>query len=222
LIENKITWILNGLSEMSDIQQLEQEILQDAQNNAETILKDAKKEADEILSQARSKNKELMQKVEKEKLERQEIEVQRELSRIRIKNKIELENLKESLVQEIFDDSLLKIRQMREQKDERYLNALSELIVLSGTILEGGEMSITLHPSDTGTIDRNSLEAEVAKKTGTSTKLNVSSSEQDLVNGGVISQKGSLTVNNTFNAIFDRRKESIRNKLSSVIFKEGS
>ncbi len=207
---------------MSDIQQLEQEILQDAQNKAENILKEAKKEADEMLSQARSKNKELMQKVEKEKLESQEIEVQRELSRIRIKSKIELENLKESLVQEIFDDSIAKIRQMRKQKDKRYLKALSELVILSGTILEGGEMNVTLHPGDAETIDRNSLEAEVAKKTGTSTKLNISSSEQDFINGGVISKKGSLTVNNTFNAIFDRRKEAIRNKLNSVIFKDES
>ncbi|MHA1995448.1 MAG: V-type ATP synthase subunit E [Candidatus Hodarchaeales archaeon] len=207
---------------MSDIQQLEQEILQDAQNKAENILKEAKKEADEMLSQATSKNKELMQKVEKEKLESQEIEVQRELSRIRIKSKIELENLKESLIQEIFDDSIAKIRQMREQKDKRYLKALSELVVLSGTILEGGEMNVTLHPGDAETIDRNSLEAEVAKKTGTSTKLNISSSEQDFINGGVISKKGFLTVNNTFNAIFDRRKEVIRNKLNSVIFKDES
>ncbi len=207
---------------MSDIQQLEQEILQNAQNNAENILKEAKKEADEILSQAKSKNKELKQKMEKEHLERQEIEVQRELSRIRIKNKIEIENLKESLVQEIFDDSINKIKQMREQKDKRYLNALSDLIVLSGTILEGGEMSITLHPSDAQTIEKNSLEAEIAKKTGTSTKINVSSKEQDLINGGVILQKGSLIVNNTFNAIFDRRKEAIRNKLNSVIFNKGS
>ena len=207
---------------MSDIQQLEQEILQHAQNNAENILKEAKKEADEILSQAKSKNKELKQKMEKEQLERQEIEVQRELSRIRIKNKIEIENLKESLVQEIFDDSINKIKQMREQKDKRYLNALSDLVVLSGTILEGGEMSITLHPSDAQTIEKKSLEAEIAKKTGTTTKINVSSKEQDLINGGVILQKGSLIVNNTFNAIFDRRKEEIRNKLNSVIFTKGS
>ena len=207
---------------MSDIQQLEQEILQDAQTNAETILKEAQKEATGILSQAKSKNEELLKKVEKGKLERQEIEVQRELSRIRIKNKIELENLKESLVQEIFNDSIAKIKMMREKKEKRYLDALSELIVLSGTILEGGEMSITLHPNDEEAIDKNSLEAEIAKKTGTTTKLNVSSSEQDLLNGGVISQKGSLMVNNTFNAVFDRRKDAIRNKLSSVIFTKES
>ncbi len=207
---------------MSDIQQLEQEILQDAQNNAEKILKEAKKEADKILTQAKSENEVLRQKAETERSEREELEVQRELSRIRIKNKIELENFKESLVQEIFDESINKIKLMREQKDQRYLNSISELIVLSGTILEGGEMNITLHPSDTHTIDTNSLEAEIAKKTGTSTKLNLSSSEQDLTNGGIIVQKGSLTVNNTFNAIFDRRKESIRNKLSSIIFGEGS
>ena len=207
---------------MSDIQQLEQEILQDAQTNAETILKEAQKEATGILNQAKSKNEELFKKVEKEKLARQEIEVQRELSRIRIKNKIELENLKESLVQEIFNDSIAKIKMMREKKEKRYLDALSELIVLSGTILEGGEMSITLHPNDEEAIDKNSLEAEIAKKTGTTTKLNVSSSEQDLLNGGVISQKGSLMVNNTFNAVFDRRKDAIRNKLSSVIFTKES
>ncbi|MHA1975961.1 MAG: V-type ATP synthase subunit E [Candidatus Hodarchaeales archaeon] len=207
---------------MSDIQQLEQEILQDAQSNAENILKEAKKEANEILSQAKNKSGEIKRKVEQENREKQEIEVQRELSRIRINNKIELENLKESLVQEIFDDSINKIRSMREQKDQRYLNALSELIILSGTILEGGEMNITLHPDDSEIIDKNSLEAEIAKKTGTTTKLNVSSSEEDLVNGGVISQKGSLIVNNTFNAVFDRRKEAIRNKLSSAIFNEGS
>ncbi len=207
---------------MSDIQQLEQEILQDAQNSAETILKEAKKEADEILNQARSKNSELKEKIEQEKISRQEIEVQRELSRIRIKNKIDLENLKESLVQEIFENSIYRIKEMREQKDQRYSNSLTDLIVVSCSILEGGEMTISLHPSDVQSINTNSLESEIAKKTGTSTKLNVTSSEHDLTNGGVIVQKGPLMVNNTFNAIFDRRKEAIRNRLSSIIFDEES
>jgi vacuolar-type H+-ATPase subunit E/Vma4 len=111
---------------------------------------------------------------------------------------------------------------MREQKNQRYLDSLTDLIVLSCTILEGGEVTISLHPSDIQSINTNSLEAEIGKKTGTSTKLNVSSSEQDLTNGGVIAQKGSLTVNNTFNAIFDRRKEATRNRLNSIIFEEES
>lgn len=222
MIDKKLRLITEGTIKMSDIQQLEQEILQDAQSKANEILNEAQKEAEAIIKQAREESEKLIEKMKKENLQEQETQVQRELSRIRIRSKIQLENIKETLIQEIFNNSMDKIQQMRQQKDQQYMNALTKLIISSGSILEGGNLTIALHPDDTSTIDISFLESEITKQSGNDTHIEISSSEDDAIKGGTILYKGSLAVDNTFEAIFDRRKEIIRNKLNSLIFQNES
>ena len=203
---------------MSDIQQLEQEILQDAQNKANELLKEAKKEAELIRQQAHRKSEELMEKIKKEIIQEQETEIQRELSHIRIRNKIQIENIKETLIQEIIDNSMKQIQKMREQKDQRYLSALKSLIISSGTVLEGGDLSVMVHSDDISSIDKTYLETEITKQSGNETRIKLSSPESSTIKGGTLLYKGSLAINNTFEAIFDRRKEIIRNELNSLLF----
>jgi vacuolar-type H+-ATPase subunit E/Vma4 len=203
---------------MSDIQQLEQEILQDAQNKANEILKDAKKEAELIHQQANKKRKELMEKLDREIIQEQETEIQRELSRIRIRNKIQIENIKESLIQEIINNSMDQIQKMRETKDQKYLSALTNLIITSGKVLEGGDLTVALHSDDITSVDKSYLEAEITRQSGNETHIELSSPKNSTIKGGTMLYKGSLAVDNTFEAIFDRRKEIIRNELNSLIF----
>ena len=203
---------------MSDIQQLEQEILQDAQDKANQVLQEARKEAETIIAQAREESTKLKDKLKKELAQEQETQIQRELSQIRIKSKIQLENLKETLVQEIFDSSMEKIQHMRRNQAQQYTSALTKLIISSGSILEGGELIVELNSDDVTTVNVALLESEITKQSGNETHIEITTSEDNTIKGGTILYKGDLAVDNTFEAIFERRKDIIRNELHSLIF----
>ena len=207
---------------MSDIQQLEQEIILDAQKKADGIIQEAKLESDKIMKQAEEKKSLLLQKINRDLAQEQQIQIQRELSRIRLQNKIELKNLKESLLERIFQESMDQIQKIRQTKDSRYVDALSKIIISSGSSLGGGELEIQINPDDTSMIDFSRLESEITKDSGTETSIKISSSKTSIIDGGAILYKGSLSVNNSLKAIFERRSEIIRNQLNKIIFEDSN
>ncbi|MHA2237663.1 MAG: V-type ATP synthase subunit E [Candidatus Hodarchaeales archaeon] len=207
---------------MSDIQQLEQEIILDAQKQAEGIIQNAKLESDKILKQAEEEKNSLLEKINHELAQEQQVHIQRELSRIRLQNKIKLENIKESLIEEIFQGGLDQIQKLRLQRDNRYAETLSKIIISSGISLGGGDLEMQINPDDTSMIEISSLNSEITEKTGSETTLKISTSKTNIINGGVILFKGSLSVNNSLQAIFDRRSDIIRNQLNKLIFEDSS
>ncbi|MHA2053865.1 MAG: V-type ATP synthase subunit E [Candidatus Hodarchaeales archaeon] len=207
---------------MSDIQQLEQEIILDAQKQAEGIIQNAKLESDKILKQAEEEKNSLLEKINHELAQEQQVHIQRELSRIRLQNKIKLENIKESLIEEIFQGGLDQIQKLRLQRDNRYAETLSKIIISSGISLGGGDLEMQINPDDTSMIEISSLNSEITEKTGSETTLKISTSKTNIINGGVILFKGSLSVNNSLQAIFDRRSDIIRNRLNKLIFEDSN
>lgn len=203
---------------MTEINHFEDEIIQKAKQQAKNILQNAEQEAQTILDQARSERERIIQAtiIEKEKDEEQK--AQRELSRLRIKNKIELNNVKERLLNLVFTESLKRIQEWKEKKSEEYRSALANQIIQGGVSLEGGELTVKLGAEDVSLIDLRSLESEITKITGTKTSIKVSTSVSDVVEGGSIISKEFLAVYNTIKPRFDRREDIIRDKVHNVLF----
>lgn len=207
---------------MSDIQQLEQEIILDAQKKADGIIQEAKLESAKIMKQAEEEKSLLLQKINNDLAQEQQVQIQRELSRIRLQNKIKLANLKESLLEQIFQESMDQIQELRQSKDNRYVDALSKIIISSGSSLGGGELEIQINPDDTSMIDLSRMESEIASNCGTETTIKISSTKTSIIDGGAILYKGSLSVDNSLKAIFERRSDLIRNQLNKIIFEDSS
>ena len=203
---------------MTEINHFEDEIIQKAKQQAKDILQNAEQEAQTILDQARSERERIIQAtiIEKEKDEEQK--AQRELSRLRIKNKIELNNVKERLLNLVFTESLKRIQEWKEKKSEEYRSALANQIIQGGVSLEGGELTVKLEAEDVSLIDLGSLESEITKITGTKTSIITSTSESDVVGGGSIISKESLAVYNTIKPRLDRREDIIRDKVHNILF----
>ena len=87
---------------MTEIHHFETEILQDAKQQTKNILLEAEQEAKKILDQARSEKERVLKAKLAESEKEEEQKVQRELSKLRIKNKIELNNFKDELLDNIF------------------------------------------------------------------------------------------------------------------------
>lgn len=203
---------------MIESNHFENEILQDAKQQAKNILLEAEQEATKILNQARSEKERILQAklIEIEKEEEQK--VQRELSKLRIKNKIELNNVKDQLLSEIFTKSLERIQEWKNEKSDEYRSALAHQIIQGGISLEGGELTVKLAPEDVSLIDIKNLESKITNDCGTKTLIKISSSESDAVDGGSIISKGPFAVHNTIEGILDRREKVLRDEVHRILF----
>lgn len=203
---------------MTETAYFENEILQDAEKQAKKILQEAKQEAMKILEQARSEKKRLIQMKYDEIEKEEEQKIQRDLSKLRIKNKIELNNVKEQLLNRIFTKSLGRIQELKDKKSEEYRSALEHQIVQGGIPLEGGELTVKLAPEDVSLIEIKSLESRITNVCGKKTTIKILSSEDDMVDGGSIISKGNFSVSNTIEARLERQEEVLRDKVHKMLF----
>jgi vacuolar-type H+-ATPase subunit E/Vma4 len=203
---------------MTEVNQFETEILEDAEQQKKTILIEAEEEAKKILDQARHEKERISQAklIEVEKDEEQK--VQRELSKLRIKNKIELNNAKNQLLDETIGKSLKRIQQWKDKKSEEYRSALEHQIIQGGISLEGGDLKVILALEDVSLIDIRKLEAEISNASGAKTTIEISASESDPIDGGSIISKGLLAVNNTIKARLDRQEQILRDEVHKILF----
>ncbi|MHA2204173.1 MAG: V-type ATP synthase subunit E [Candidatus Hodarchaeales archaeon] len=203
---------------MTETNHFENEILQDAKEQAKNILLEAKQEVAKILDQARSEQERIFQakRIEIEKEEEQK--AQRELSKLRIKNKIEINNVKDQLLDKIFTKSLERIQEWNDKKSEEYRSTLSRQIIQGGVSLEGGELIVKIAPEDVPLIDIKNLESEIANVCGINTTIKISAPESDAVDGGSIINKGFLSVHNTIEARFDRKENILRDEVHRILF----
>ncbi|UCG02373.1 MAG: hypothetical protein JSW11_22665 [Candidatus Heimdallarchaeota archaeon] len=203
---------------MTETNPFENEILQDAKQQTENILREAEQEATKILDQARSEKERILQAKISELEKEEEQKIQRELSKLRIKNKIEFNNVKDQLLNHIFEKSLKRIQEWKEKKSEEYRSALTHQIIQGGISLEGGELEVNLAPEDVSLIDLKNIESEIVKASGINTKIKIMVSESDSVDGGSIISKGSLAVRNTIEARLDRQVEVLRDEVHKILF----
>ena len=203
---------------MTEVNQFETEILEDAEQQKKAILIEAEEEAKKILEQARHEKERIskLKLIEVEKEEEQK--VQRELSKLRIKNKIELNNAKNRLLNETFEKSLKRIQGWKDMKSEEYRSALEHQIIQGGVSLEGGDLTVTLAPEDVSLIDINKLESKISNISGKKTAIKISASEKDPISGGSIINKGLLAVNNTIKARLDRQEQILRDEVHKILF----
>ncbi len=205
---------------MTEIDFFENEIIQESKQQAETLVQNAKQEAGKFLEHARVEKERILKAILSEREKEEEQKVQRELSRLRIKYKIELNNTKEKLLNQIFTESLNRINNWKDKRSEKYKSSLANQIIQGGISLEGGELIVKLASEDVSLIDIEQLESEITKITGTKTKIEVSSSKSDAVERGSVICKGSLAIHNTIKARFDRREEFIRDRVYNILFKD--
>lgn len=203
---------------MTEVNQFETEIIEDAEQQKKTILIEAEEEAKKILDQARSEKERISKAklIEVEKEEEQK--VQRELSKLRIKNKIDFNNTKNQLLNETFTKSLKRIQEWKDKKSEEYCSGLEHQIIQGGISLEGGDLTVMLAPEDVSLIDINKLESKITKVSGVDTTIKIAASENDAVDGGSIISKGLLAVNNTIKARLDRQEQTLRDEVHKILF----
>ena len=180
-------------------------IEEDSKREVEKILSEAKKEVKRKMKEAERKAKDDGSKI-LAKAER-EIENWKKSQIAKIKQQIKKQILskKEEVITESFDRAKEKLKKL---SGERYRSVIKNLI----------EIGIRDIGRDCMIVPSRDEDIAVARELG----INVSNKRINAIGGVIIrSGDGKITIDNTFEALIDRKKEGIRSEIGKLLFMEG-
>lgn len=208
---------------MSGLENIIQNIKEEAEQEKESILKKAKNEADTKKSETEEKAETEKERIiergrrEADRIKRRTIASARREAR---QKKLEA---REELIQRALEDAEEELAELRDD-NERYKEVLKDLIITGGIAVGGGDLEVSVLRNDKKLISEKEIgemTEKIFKETGNETELEVLANLQN-ADGGTIVQKsdGSITCNNTFKSKLQRMKSSLRPKISGILFEE--
>jgi vacuolar-type H+-ATPase subunit E/Vma4 len=128
---------------------------------------------------------------------------------------------KERLVTNVLNEA--KNRLLKLQKSEDYLLVLEKLILDAGLVLGGGTLEVVLNENDSPlALKLNKLERKIANATSIKTRIIISKQQIKAVGVIVRTVDGRIFVDNTFEAIIQRREKELRSKIARILFSGAS
>lgn len=200
------------------LDKLKDEILEAAEKKKQEILDRANKRADDILSEAREKAEEVKNRNSSKTKTQGLISCKLECSKVRLQHKMEFQLKKQELIEETYEKGFRKLKEIVNSKE--YDSYLNEFVIDGGKAVFGGNLTILVREQDKGKIDTKKCTTEIKAGTKQETSLTIQSLSKQTI-GGCIVQKGKIWVDNTIEAIFDRKKRDLRIALAKILFEGG-
>ncbi|MDN6362545.1 MAG: V-type ATP synthase subunit E [Tetragenococcus koreensis] len=197
---------------MSDITNLTDKITQDAQKKRDQYLKTAQKDIEKNeqykKDQIERQTEENLKQFEKEKQANLSLKV----SDIHVKARSKLLAAKQQLLEELFAESLKKIKAMSEEDFNQYVSSNLNQVQLNGDVeLVVGQDSINYATEENKKVWQEAAAPE----------MNLSVSERTIPKrGGFLLRQGEIVYNFTFEAILSTSEEELSGELLSLIFDE--
>lgn len=189
-------------------------------NQADLELEKIKAETDEklkIIHEATDKEvAKIKQHIEDTTRSSAESQAKRELGKSRLQAKMIFLAEKEAGINTVFEEGREKIASILQSSD--YSTILGNLIVSAGVSLGGGNLTVKVTKADSSKVNVSDLSQKISSKSGNQTAISVEVTELKTKLGGAIIQKSDLWVDNTFEAIIERRSESIRAEIAKILF----
>jgi vacuolar-type H+-ATPase subunit E/Vma4 len=196
-------------------------ILKDAREKAESIVADAKKSAETVIEKQRQTARQNAEKKAVSLLKKAENDA--EIIRGKVLTEIKRQagwivlSEKNRLITSVLDEA--KERLVNMQNSEKYVTALRKLIVEACTVLGGGMLEVVLNKKDsTSALEIGKLEKKISDRSGVQSHLKVSEQKTEAVGVIVKTADDKIFVDNTFEAIFNRRERELRLKVAQILF----
>ncbi len=189
-------------------------------NQADLELEKIKAETDEklkIIQEATDKEvTKIQQHIEDTTRASAESQAKRELGKSRLQAKMTFLAEKEAGINAVFEEGKKTIASLLQSPD--YPSILANLIVYAGVSLGGGNLTVNVTKADSSKVKVSDLAQKITSKCGNQTAISVEPAELKTKLGGAIIKKSDLWVDNTFEAIIERRTESIRAEIAKILF----
>lgn len=191
------------------IENITENILNDAKQTADISIKSAEKTADEIIKNAKNEAEAIKNAaVEKTQKESENLK-SRKVSAAELQGRKMVLGAKQDAIKKSFDSALKKLGSMPEDK---YIKYLTEEIIK----VPNCEGTIILNKRDKEKIGERLIKAVNDKLSAEKFTLS-----NDTVNssGGFVLKSGNIEINSTFEALLDSMKDELTNEVASALFK---
>ena len=208
--EGSISSISRGLSNIA------KEILEDAEKEAKDIILKAKSQAERILKEGEEEAERRYRRIIKEAEERIKSEEQMKISMFEIESRNRLLRVKESLIEEVFERALNRLREYT--LTQEYQGFLLTLISEACERIDSDKLLIQLNKKDHQRLTEGRLNS-LSEKMGV--ELVKSDDFIDCVGGVIVkSSDGKIVVNNTFENRLNMVKDALRAKIAKILSEE--
>jgi V/A-type H+/Na+-transporting ATPase subunit E len=176
-------------------------IKDDAKKDAENIIATAKKQSKQLIDDAvKTAKKQADQIIEQGKKEQENIK-RIKISQAQQETKRQIMQARETIIDECFQKAL---EQLKNIDDNTYTRMMETLIKQTSEQIPG---IFCIHPS-------RSLDETIAKKHNIPVKGKIDASGGILI----VSEDGRITIDNTFEGILKRKRDSIRVQVGKLLF----
>ncbi len=208
---------LQGFFMADAYSKIKETILEKAESEITEFQTEAEKQAGKILKEAENEKERIIAEMEEENKSKAITEQKRNIATSALKWKMKTLEDKENYIQKIFDLAFEELKKV--STTQEYPRILSSLIIDGGVGMGGGDLEIKVRNTDISLISTGTLAQEISSKTGVPTQLKPIT-ENITEYGGSIIQKGSIFIDNTFEAILERKKRDIRTEIAKTLFGE--
>ncbi|MDH7509694.1 MAG: V-type ATP synthase subunit E [Methanolinea sp.] len=197
------------------VEKIEQRILSDAKTEADRILKKAGEEAGLVIEKARKEAEKQGRQVRTGEEEKTAQACAQILSQSRIEARKISRSAREKAIKEVFERAKVEIGKIRE--NPRYPDIFFRLASEGIRILGHDRVELEVHPAD-----RPLAEKFISKWCENPGECTLSI-RTIMTNGGVIVSVpgGTVKVNNTVEARFERMEREIAARVARILFQEG-
>lgn len=192
-----------------------QKILSDAKTEAHTIETEFQKEVEKIKAeQDREIEKITASAKEEGKIEGEE-KARRLLSNAEMSAKKSLLQLKQELIDEVFQSAYDRVRNMEPKAYQKFMH---DLIL---KVVETGDEEIVVGNKDAKLIDRSFIEQinHELKKEGKKGELQCGKPYSD-IDGGVVLRHGRKEINATLLALFHEARQELESEVAGILLQE--
>lgn len=190
-------------------------ILEKAQNEVVKIKAEAEKKAVEIMTEAEQEKNRIVSEARNKAQNEAVVERKRAVATSALKWKMMALKDKEQFIQKTFDLAFEELKKLTSSSD--YPHILTSLVTDAGVSLGGGDLIVKVREADFRLINPTAIAEKISSQAGVKTTLEPVA-ETTLVYGGAIVQKASIWVDNSFMAIFERKKRDIRTEVARTLF----
>ncbi|MFQ5979094.1 MAG: V-type ATP synthase subunit E [Candidatus Heimdallarchaeota archaeon] len=194
---------------------IKDKILEKAQNEVAELKAEAEKKATEIMNEAEQEKSRIISEARDKAQNEAAVERKRAVATSALKWKMMALEDKEQFIQKTFDLAFEELKKLANSSD--YPHILTSLVADAGISLGGGDLIAKVGEADLRLINPTAIAEKITAQTGVKTTLEPAA-EATLAYGGAIVQKGSIWVDNSFMAIFERKKRDIRTEVARILF----
>lgn len=195
------------------VDKITEKILSDAQAEVKGIQTEIAKKTEKILAEGREQAAALEKEAEEEAKRRAEDQKGKDIATAELELRKALLAQKQGLIQQVFDQALKRMANLKGQEYQRFITKLLLNVV------EVGDEQVVFSGSGDHEIGEKLLEEVNARlaKEGRKGNLRIVREDRDL-QGGFILRRGKMEVNCSLKALFNTVREELEPQVSGILF----